>query len=327
MIKHVPVLLNEVLGFIETNSEGIFVDATLGSGGHSLKILEKLKNGTLICFDVDIKNIEQFKMRLGIDFEKNRNAYSGKLDNKKIILINDNFVKIADYLNDFNIKKVNFILADLGWSIDQLGQIEGLSYKSEEQDLDMRLSKDLSVKASDLLNILDRGRLEKLFLEYSDIRGNENKRLVNEIITYRNKKTIQKVFDLLQITNRAFSVGGNKEKRVFNARNNPKAVNSNNLSKVFQALRIAVNLELKALEHFTKASIEILEIEGILLVITFHSGEEKILRDALQSFLTTGSVLFAIKNSYGDYFRPSVLELRNNLSARSAKLFAIRKIK
>lgn len=329
MTKHIPVLLNEVLENIKHKTEGVFIDATLGGGGHSLKILDQIKNGALVCFDVDKKNIINFKARLeleGYKFSVNDRIFEAEKNSKRIILINDNFKKLNEYIEKLDIGKATVILADLGWSSDQLMQIKGLSYKNPEDELDMRLSEDLTVKASDLLNALDKQKLELLFERYADIRGRENKKLVDQILKQRTKGGIKLVNDLLQIIYFAFSAGGNKGKRVLYSGNLHAGERPENLSKVFQALRIAVNLEYEALDQFTKASIEALERDGLFLVITFHSGEEKLLKNVMQSYKTAESVKYVINNSYGNFIRPSVEELKNNLSARSAKLFVFKKL-
>jgi len=316
-VKHIPVLLNETIALLKPNYE-VLIDLTLGSGGHSLEMLRSSKSSNverLIGIDVDNKNIENFKERLIVEFKLERDnlreATHGTsilmIGNIEVILVNDNFSNISEILNSLNIKKVDFMLADLGWSMDQLSSIPGLSFDREEEELDMRLGKELGVKASDLLNMLVPSNIEKMFSEYADFRRHEARSLANEIVKFRKTRPFIYVKDLNKVLSNADSRALIKTK-----------------ARVYQSLRIAVNNEYINLKNLIKAGFEYLEESGRFSIITFHSGEEKIVEKSFKEFEEDRIGRF-VQNKSKLYFQPTVEELFKNISSRSAKLWTIDK--
>lgn len=323
-MAHYSVLSKEVHELMEVNPDGIYADLTLGGGGHSLKFIEKLKTGKLVAFDLEKKAIDAFGEELEkIGFKKDAvGEFDGKVNNfskakVEVYLVNDNFTQLKDYLEKFGIKSLNGILADLGWSSNQLESIEGLSYDYPEAELDMRMDPALGVRASDLLNALGKKELEKMFMDYADIYGGRLQRLIEEITKFKKTKLILTVGDLLYIVDHAFSIGYSS----FGTRNKYDIY-----SRVFQALRIAVNSELTNLKEAVPMWFESLEKDGRLLVITFHSGEEKIVSKYLDEKVNKEEGEFLSKSGSDNYLRPTIDELKENIRSRSAKLFCIKKL-
>ncbi len=304
-MNHIPVFKNEIIAGLNIRPEGTYVDMTLGGGGHAREIWNQLKTGTLIAYDVDADALAAF-----------RNSISdADSDSKKLILVNRTFSSLKDTLAELGIEHVDGIIADLGWSTDQLNSIPGLAYDTEQEtDLDMRLDKSLTTKASDLVNGMYRPELLKLFEVYADITGNEAKRLVDAIIEVRKRKPIVTNVALLQIIDStlpsAIRRGSRSGSRVLPAR-------------VFQALRIAVNDELSRLQSVLPQAWNALVAGGTLQVITFHSGEDRIVKHMLAKWVAEAKAEYLFKDGF---LRPSVAELRENLRARSAKLRSIKKL-
>jgi 16S rRNA (cytosine1402-N4)-methyltransferase len=295
MRNHISVLNNEVIDLLDINPNGTYADFTLGAGGHSLRILENLDSngGKLFCFDVDTFAIQNFRSLIK--------------DDKRVVLVNDNFVRFDEYVDCL----LDGMLLDLGWSSNQLETVEGLSFKRENDRLDMRLDSSLGVNAADLLNALGRKELKKMLSDYADIRGKNANILVNAILKYRKKKHFEKVSDLKNVISSQFPVGD--------------LVNL--YTRVFQALRISVNQELSILKKVLPKMLEHLKTKGKLLIITFHSGEEKVVKTFIQSAIATGNCESITESSHGLYIRPTVSEIQNNFRSRSAKLFGIQKLK
>ncbi len=322
-MEHIPVFKKEIEKLLCVTNGKVFADLTLGSGGHSWMILEKLTKGTLICFDIDKNAIGEFEKRLRtnnfklqeVHKEENTQVYI-KNKSLKVVLVNSNFSRLEENLKFLKIKSLDGVIVDLGWSTDQLGKIEGLSFDKNEEELDMRLDKSLGVKASDLLNVLNKTELSKMFDRYADIKGSENSKLVNEILKLRKQKPFLKTKDLTQIIEKLWG------KESYGSRASLK-----NKARVFQALRIAVNQELLSLEELLKNIYSELSLNGLVTFITFHSIEERFVEDSVKKVLSTNKYK-SLVGSFGDYFKtPTVEELTLNLRARSAKLWAIQKIK
>lgn len=320
-MKHKSVFKNEAVEFLNLKENKIYLDLTLGSGGHSLEILNKLESIRLFAFDLDQRNIDSFVNILrdkGFDESRAGSVHRAKMDKKEVVLINDNFTKLGEYLRKAGVDKVDGILADLGWSSDQLDSIPGLSYENLYDELDMRLSTALGVKASDLLNALSRKELSEMFARYSDIKGNQNEKLVSAIVSFRKKNLFEKVDDLVNVVDQASR--GSQFRRFGNENKN------SNYSKVFQALRIAVNNEMQNLEEMLNEGYRVLAKNGRFAVITFHSGEERVVNGFFKNLIAKKEAQF-VSNQYGEvYTRPSVEELTENLRSRSAKLWVIEKL-
>jgi len=292
---HKSVLRTEVLDNLNIKKGDTFVDLTLGSAGHAKGILDRLENGKLIVFDVDRDAIRSF---VGGD---DSDIYQSKVGTNLVVGANINFDRLAE----LNLRDVNGIVIDLGWSTDQLGKIPGLSYDTgKEEILDMRLDSNLGIKASDLINGLYEKELARLFRENADIIGRDNRDLVKEIIRRRPINTNLELLNLLK------NLGSH---RVGALR-----------ARVFQALRIAVNNELSTLQSVLPQAWDTLVSGGRLLVITFHSGEDRIVKDAFTDLIESGEAENIFKEGF---LHPSVDELSQNLRARSAKLRGIQKTK
>lgn len=320
---HKSVLLKQLVEAVEIPTKGNVVDCTLGAGGHSLETLKTLTKGNLICFDLSFKSIDYFcKLLIEKGFsvvdEKDKHINLKKED-VQVHLINRNFTEIESVLSQLKIQEVNAVIADLGWSSDELDEIEGLSYEANiEAFLDMRFDKSLGVTASDLLNGLGKSELTKMFERYADVRGKSNQNLVSEVIAFRKKGPINKVRDLKLIIDRSFKFRTGdrfKKNEVYKT-----------YSRIFQALRIAVNGELTNIELLLENSFALLAKKGSIGIITFHSGEDKAVVPFLQSKLEKN--LIEVTSRHGDelFFRPSVEEIKENIRSRSAKLYTFKKL-
>jgi 16S rRNA (cytosine1402-N4)-methyltransferase len=294
MTKHKSVLKKEVIDLLKVKKEGAYLDLTLGGGGHSLEIASQLSSkGKLVCFELDLKAIERFESE-----HKKQN----------VIVVNTNFANIIDTLANLKIKEVDGIIADLGWSTDQLQEIEGLSYDRQEDKLDMRFDKNLGVSASDLLNVLSKSQLKQMFLKFADIVGRESNRLVDAIIEGRKLNGIKTVFELNQILEKEFG-------RQIGIK-----------GRVYQSLRIAVNGEYDNLQKMLSESFDSLKIQGRFLVITFHSGEDRIVKEFIRERAKQNKIEVITENKDKLYITPSLDELKENISARSAKLWGYEKL-
>lgn len=288
--KHVPVLLDELINSLDIQDEDIVVDATLGGGGHAKKVLEKLNgNGVFYGFDLNPKSVESFDNW-------------AKINKREVRLVNSNFANIKDLLQ--NIIRPSKIYADLGFSTDQLDEF--ISYK-KEGELDLRLDKNLNIKAKDLLNVLYEKELAKLFEDYADIKF--AKQLAKQIIKERKKKLFENKSDLVSIL----------EKFIVDFHISDK--DSKFVQKVFQALRIAVNEEYGKLEKFLNDSFDILKVNGRIAVIDFHSGEDRIVKKFFMNKVKEGKAQWIEKLTI-----PSNNEIKRNPKSRSAKMRAIIKL-
>lgn len=249
MSIHESVLLKEAVEYLNLKEDSIVVDATLGSAGHSREILKIIKKGKLVAIDLDKKNIENFP-------DKN---------DERVVLINDNFANLETILADLKIEKVNAILADLGWSSDQL-EGRGMSFTHDEP-LDMRLDSLKELTARKVVNEYSQEGLERVIRNYGEEKYAEN--ISKKIILARKRKSIETTRDLAEIIESAVS------ERYKHGKKNPA-------TKTFQAIRIEVNQELKNLEEFIPQAIKHLEEKGRLAVISFHSLEDRIVKQILR---------------------------------------------
>ncbi|MCX5773855.1 MAG: 16S rRNA (cytosine(1402)-N(4))-methyltransferase RsmH [Fusobacteria bacterium] len=244
---HIPVLTTEVLEALNINPEGIYVDCTLGGGGHSSQIVQKLTTGKLICIDQDKDAIKFAKERL-------------KEYHDKIIFTNDNFAHLEKilYLNGFS--KVDGILIDLGVSSYQLDTLErGFSYRMDAE-LDMRMNQSSGVGARWYVNNLTKEELAKIFFAYGEEK--KSNRIASFIVAARQEKEIVTTFDLVEVIKRAV----------------PYHQNKHPAKRVFQALRMHVNDELGVIKTVIEKSIQYLAPKGRLAIITFHSLEDRLVK-------------------------------------------------
>ena len=287
---HIPVLLEQSVSGIVTNPSGIYADATFGGGGHTAAILSRLNDGgSVIAFDRDI------------------DAIANAIKDPRLTLIHNNFRFIENYARH---KGVLFdgILADLGVSSHQFDTAErGFSFRFEEAPLDMRMNKEAKLTAADVVNTYSEEELEKIMRLYGEV---ENARQVARLI--KAADTIKTTGDLDRAIARAL----------------PKNAEHKALSKIYQALRIEVNGEMRSLEKFLEGAAASLKEGGRLAVITYHSLEDRMVKN----FIKTGNVEgVEQKDVYGRTSTPleavnrkpivpEESEIAGNTRARSAKL-------
>jgi len=296
---HKPVLLNEVIEGLQINPAGIYVDCTFGGGGHSKKILEKLNDsGKLFVFDQD------------------EDAKRNVPDDKRVIFVPHNFRHLRRFLRLHKITSVNGILADLGVSSHQINVAErGFSTRFDAA-LDMRMDIKESKTAADVIKKYSEAQLHKIFEQYGEVTNSKTlARLIVEI-----RKT-QSLSTTNEFKNAVYTVvKGNPEKY---------------FAQVFQALRIEVNDELNVLKEMLLQSLEVLAPGGRIAIITFHSLEDRIVKNFFRygNFEEHQKDVFGItkKNEWKIITKkpiaPSEEELRNNPRSRSSKLRIAEKIK
>jgi 16S rRNA (cytosine1402-N4)-methyltransferase len=277
--KHITVLLEEAVNALNIQKGNIIVDATLGAGGHTLKILEEVgSNGCVIAFDLDKKAIE--------DFIKSENI---KVDNYeddlwrclggRLILVNDNFKNIKKVLSRLYARgcvkfdKVNAVLADLGWRIEQVQDKRyGMSFQSE-MPLDMRMSPETQrLTAAEIINEWSEKELAEVFNELGGEGYFEAKKIAKEIVERRESEKIETTIQLAEL------VADVKSNARLGVNHIPQVWRINPATKVFQALRITVNEELSNLNKFLKNSFDVLENKGRLVIISFHSLEDRLVK-------------------------------------------------
>ncbi len=256
--KHVPVLLNEVIDGLDIKSSGIYVDCTICGAGHSFVIAEKLgKNGTLYGFDRDQMAIEASSERLK------------KFNNVKII--KSNYKEAKTWLNENGVNEVDGILIDLGVSSPQLDKGErGFSFL-HDGELDMRMDKEQSLTAYDVVNNYSKERLLKILYEYGE--ESNARKIVEKICQAREISPIKTTFQLKEIVESAFP-----KKVIFGKGGVTK--------QTFQAIRIEVNGELEGLKECLENLIDLLKTGGRLAVITFHSLEDRIVKNVFKDYAT-----------------------------------------
>ena len=296
---HQPVLLSESIEGLAIKSNGVYVDATFGGGGHSKLIVEKLVGGKVVAFDQD------------------PDAEINALDDHRFRLIKDNFRNMQQHLEQNGWVPVNGILADLGVSSHQFDEpSRGFSIRFDH-DMDMRMDKQSGKTALEILNTASEKELVNIFSEYGEVRN--SKTLAATIVNTRSR----------------YPLSGSAAFRDAIAHLVPKANESQYLAQVYQALRIAVNGELDALKALLEQCSEVLETGGRLVVISYHSLEDRLVKNfiAKGNFEGSGTTdLFG--NTLGIKFRsitkkplaPTADEIKKNPRARSAKLRIAEKI-
>lgn len=301
--KHKPVLLNECIENLNIRNNGIYVDGTLGGGGHSYHILKKLNGtGMLIGIDRDMDAIKAATKRLA------------EFNNFKTV--HDNHANILNILKDLNISGVDGILLDLGVSSYQLDEADrGFSYMNDAK-LDMRMNRDDKLSAYEVVNKYSEEELCRIFIDYGEEKY--SKSIARKICQIRANKPIETTFELVDIIKSAMP------KKALNEKQHPA-------KRVFQAIRIEVNQELEKLKQAVVDSIMALNNEGRLAIITFHSLEDKIVKhtyEEMQGRCTCPKdfpVCICNYKSYGRIVNKKPIvsneeELKENSRARSAKL-------
>lgn len=249
MFEHIPVLKDEVIEGLNIKGDGIYLDCTLGGAGHSSEILKRLTSGKLLAFDQDISAIEASRQRL----EKISNNFK---------IYNMNYSQAPRVLREEGIK-VDGILMDIGVSSHQIDTPErGFSYMHNAQ-LDMRMDRTQDFTAKDLLNEYSEDELTEIFLKYGEEKW--SKRIAQFIVERRKENPLETTFDLVDVIKAAVPAGARK--------------NGHPAKRVFQAVRIKVNEELKVLEDTIPELVDCLNPKGRFLVISFHSLEDRIVKD------------------------------------------------
>jgi len=298
MFYHVPALLEESVRGLNIRPDGIYVDVTFGGGGHSMEILKRLKKGKLIAFDQDedaIRNVPK---------------------DKKLIFLNQNFRFLKNNLKFNGIDSIDGLIADLGVSFHQFDEPErGFTFR-QDVPLDMRMNKKGPVTAASLLKTLDEVSLAKILYDYGELVN--SRRIAREIVAARAVKPLTTVSDMI---NAIGKLAPPRQEHKFYAR-------------VFQALRISVNHEIDYLKEMLEQALELLSKDGRLVVITYHSLEDRVVKN----FMRTGNfegeekkdfygnliAPFRIINKKGTV--PGEIELEDNRRARSARLRIAEKI-
>ena len=311
MTKHIPVLLNETIEGLNVKPNGIYVDLTLGRGGHSKEILKRLKNGRLISFDKDETAIEESKQNLAEFSEK----FTG---------IHDDFRNFRANLDKLGIDKIDGIIADLGVSSPQFDDVSrGFSYK-EDARLDMRMDRRQNLSAFDVVNSYSLQDLTHVFREYGEDKFSYQ--IARKIVEIRSKKPIETTFELVEI------IKSCKPQKELAKKGHPA-------KQIFQAIRIEVNDELGALKVAVKDAISSLNVGGRACFITFHSLEDRIVKNAFNEVSKvegTRHNVFALpsEKDLPDFkvvnnkvITASESELEINPRSKSAKLRIIERIK
>jgi 16S rRNA (cytosine1402-N4)-methyltransferase len=297
---HVPVLLKESIEGLDIKPDGIYADLTFGGGGHSREILKSIKQGKLFAFDQDR------------DAGKN----AKEINESSFFFIEANFRYLKRYLKSNGIKQIDGILADLGVSSHQMGSPERGFSTRFEGELDMRMDVSSDRTAAEVLNKYSEADLHKIFGMYGEVKN--AKTLAHAVAKARANKAIKNISDLKTVLGPLAPRG--KENKYY--------------AQVFQALRIEVNEELKALEEMLEQSAEVLKPGGRLVVISYHSLEDRLVKN----FINKGKFFGEIeKDVFGNFKKPFEAitkkpieageeELERNKRARSAKLRIAQKI-
>ncbi len=252
MTKHISVMPNECLELLDVKEDGIYVDGTLGRGGHAKLILQKLKKGKLYCFDLDEEAIRESKENLK--------------DYSNVVYIHDNFMNMGKYVD-----KVDGILLDLGVSSPQFDEADrGFSYRYNGP-LDMRMNKDDSLSAYDVVNTYEEKRLADVFFRYGEEKF--SRQIARKIVEARQTKPIETTLELVDVIKSALPA------KVLNKKGHPA-------KQCFQALRIEVNHELDSLKSFLDGFDEILNVKGRVVIITFHSLEDRLVKQHFKMIST-----------------------------------------
>jgi len=309
--KHIPVMCREVIQYLNCTPGKIYVDCTLGGSGHSMAILEKIiPDGLLIGIDQDEDAI--------INAKKVLKPYA-----VNIHLFHDNFVHLSKILSKLNIAAVDGILLDLGISLHQLESSgRGFSFKKDEP-LDMRMNLESSITAEHLINTLGEKNLSEIFRAYGE--ENRARRIAREIVRVRKKKAIKSSRQLADIVSDTVPKRASLTQRIHPA------------TRIFMALRIAVNRELECLESFFETAVDLLKSGGRLCVLSFHSLEDRIVKHRIKALerrciCPPGlpkcgcNKKRVVHNMTKKVVRPTKEEIAINPMARSAKLRALEKI-
>jgi 16S rRNA (cytosine1402-N4)-methyltransferase len=290
---HIPVLLHDSIDGLNIKADGTYVDVTFGGGGHSKEILNRLgPNGRLFAFDQD------------------KDATANIHQDKRFTLIQSNFRFITNFLKLYGVTKIDGLLADLGVSSHQFDDASrGFSIRFSS-DLDMRMNVQSNISAKSIIHEYDEEKLTYLFKFYGEIP--QAKRMAQTIIEKRSEKEINTTSDLMEVLGKF----------------TPKHVAHKFFAQVFQAIRIEVNDEMKALEELLTQLTDLIDVNGRLSVISYHSLEDRLVKNYMKSGNVEGVIE---KDFFGKSLVPYTLvtkkpiipndkEIKDNTRARSAKL-------
>ncbi len=292
MNYHNPVLLHESVDALNIKEDGVYVDVTFGGGGHSREILSRLgEHGRLFAFDQD------------------PDAQANKIDDDRFVLIAENFRYISRFLKFYRVKKVDGVLADLGVSSHQFDAAERGFSTRFDADLDMRMDQKATLSAKDVVNDYSEEELADILYLYGELRS--ARALAKTIVEAREGQKIETSFQLKEVLKRHL----------------PKAKEHKILAQIYQAIRIEVNQELEVLKEFLNQIPDLLNENGRLSVISYHSLEDRLVKRFIRTGLFSGE---PDKDFYGNtneplkkvgkLIVPTQVEIKNNNRARSAKL-------
>jgi len=298
MMYHNPVLLNESISGLNINPSGIYVDVTYGGGGHSQEILKNLdSNGKLIAFDQD------------------QDAIENKSDDSRLNLVKSNFKYLNNFLNYFQIKEIDGLLADFGISSHQIDKKNRGFSTRFNSELDMRMNSTQKINARIIINDYDKDQLEYIFKNFGELKN--YKKVTEKIISERTKKSINTTGDLKKILAPLVKV---KDENKF-------------LAQVFQSIRIEVNDELEVIRTLLSDSSKYIKKGGRLVCISYHSLEDRIVKKFIQNGGYNDEIvsdIYGNKNvifkKVGKMITPSSEEIKLNNRSRSAKLRIAEKI-
>ena len=301
--EHLSIMLDECIEGLNIKSNGIYVDGTLGGGGHSIEIVKKLEDGYLVGIDQDSNAIRKAKETLK-DYDD------------RTIIVKDNFSNIKKILFDLNIEAIDGLLLDLGVSSHQLDEGDrGFSYNKDAR-LDMRMDKKNPLSAWNVVNEYSERDLDEIIKKYGEERW--SKRIAKFIVSERKNKNIDTTFDLVEVIKKAVPVGARRD-------------GPHPARKTFQAIRIEVNNELGIIENTIKDAVSCMKKGGRICIITFHSLEDRIVKETFKELTLSCICPKEIPVCVCDKEKelkiitkkpivPSDEEISNNPRARSAKL-------
>lgn len=289
---HIPVLLNSAIEGLNINPEGVYVDVTFGGGGHSREIMKNLgKNGTLVAFDQDA------------------DAAKNAIDDPRFFFAQHNFCYLKNFLRYYGFDKIDGILADLGVSSHHFDMPErGFSFRFDAI-LDMRMNQSADLTAAKIINEYSVEQLLRILKDFGEV--DQAYKIANLIGKARSEKPIQTTFDLVNLLTPVV----------------PKLMQNKVFAQVFQALRIEVNNEMGVLSDFLRDASDVLKPGGRLVVISYHSLEDRMVKNLIQKGNVEGKLekdFFGNTNlsfkAIGKVQVPSDEELERNPRARSAKM-------
>ncbi|MHC9089557.1 16S rRNA (cytosine(1402)-N(4))-methyltransferase RsmH [Tenacibaculum sp. IMCC1] len=292
MSYHNPVLLKESVDALSIKEDGVYVDVTFGGGGHSREILSRLgEKGRLFAFDQD------------------PDAQQNKIDDPRFVLIGENFRFISRFLRFYGVRKVDGVLADLGVSSHQFDEVERGFSTRFDADLDMRMDQKSELSGKKIINTYSEEDLADVLFLYGELRNART--LAKTIVEARVDREIKTSFELKEVLQKFL----------------PKAKEHKILAQIFQAIRIEVNQELEVLKEFLQQIPDLLNEEGRLSVISYHSLEDRLVKRFIRTGLFSGE---PEKDFYGNTSEPlkkvgkmivpTKEEIKENNRARSAKL-------